>query len=83
MSLMVLIECSHCYEGLTAAPTGKRAREHAREDGYHVNLPGGHDLCRSCWADGWRVVDGQVVRIKQRAKNEPDSLHIAPTREGT
>ncbi len=57
----MLVECSACGEGVTAAPAAWMAREAAKAEGYHVALPGGHDLCPHCWAVGWRIIrDGDA-----------------------
>jgi hypothetical protein len=52
------INCDGCGENMGNSDLGDRtatqAREFAKHDGGHVNLPGGRDICEDCWEDGIR-----------------------------
>lgn len=53
-----LIECDCCdeiaHEYDLSCETASIARSNARSDGWHVNRPGGRDVCPECWEDGLR-----------------------------
>lgn len=50
--------CDACGEIIGSSDLSDRtaveARRLARHEGCHVNLPGGRDICESCWAKGER-----------------------------
>jgi len=52
------VHCDVCEENVGSADLGDRtareAREQARRDGAHVGLPGGRDICETCWDNGFR-----------------------------
>lgn len=52
------VNCDHCGDSLGSGDlsdrTAAEARLQAKEDGAHVNLPRGRDICRFCWDEGKR-----------------------------
>lgn len=47
-------ECKISDEGDLGAETAQERREELKREGWHINLPGGRDLCDECWAEGVR-----------------------------
>jgi len=51
------INCDGCGDsdgGDLGAETADERRRELRHDGWHINLPGGRDVCPDCWKDGVR-----------------------------
>jgi len=46
--------CGQSDDGDLGAQTAQERRDELKAEGWHVNRPGGRDVCDGCWEEGVR-----------------------------